>query len=158
MAKPDKQIVIDYLISEIGKGSNRGKVLGKAGKKWGFSRTTFDRLWKIANDQQKERQQKAKEAADAAYIQASANAAKSAVMSSQERKEILTKIAKGELSTKEANPDKSGEFVNVPVPIGIFERLKAIAELNKMEGDYAPIKNNLTLNKVGLDAEEENYT
>lgn len=159
MAKPDKQVIINYLVSEIEKGTSRGKVLGKIGKKWEISRTTFDRHWKIANIQQKERQDKAKEASDAAYIQASAEAAKKAVMSSQERKELLTKIAKGELFTKEAHPVNAGEYIDVPVAIETQERLKAIAELNKMEGDYAPAKvAQTTVDGKDVDLSKRNVT
>lgn len=140
MAKPEKQVIINAIIKEIELGKARGYVLARISKKWQLSTRVFDRLWKTANEQQHERQQKAKEAADAAYISASADAAKKAVMSSQERKELLTKIAKGTLLTKAPNPKNPKQLIDVPVIIETTERIKAISELNKMEGDYAPTK------------------
>jgi len=144
MIKPSKQHIIDAIIKEIEKGNSRGKVLGIIGKKWGISRTTFDRYWKTANEQHRELQDKAKKAADEAYILASAEAAKRAVMSSQERKEILSKIARGEIPLmKPMVVDKEVELIQV-VP-DWADRKAAIAELNKMEGDYAPTKSQISL-------------
>jgi len=153
MAKADKQVIIDAIIKEIEKGEGRGKVLGKIGKKWEISRTTFDRIWKTANEQQKERQRKAKDAADEAYIQASADAAKVVVMSSQERKEMLSKIARGELTLLVSDPKEPAKLIEVPAMVENLERIKAISELNKMEGDYAPTK----VAQTNKDGEDVNY-
>jgi len=140
MAKADKQVIIDSIIKDIEKGTDRGKVIAKYCKKLQKSDRTIDSYWKIANEQYKERQSKAKAAADAAYIAASAEAAKQAVMSSQERKEILSKIARGERTSLEPNPKKPSVLIEVPVIVDTLEIIRAIGELNKMEGDYAPTK------------------
>lgn len=156
MAKPSKQIIIDALIKDIGMGKTRAVVLVKTGKKWGISKTTFDRYWKIANDQYKELQDKAKAAANRAYIKASEKAAERAVMSKIERQEVLTQIARGEIPLKKAMVvDGAIEYIEV-IP-DWMDRKSAIAELNKMEGDYAAIKQNITITKVGKDMEEETY-
>jgi len=153
MPKPSKQTIIDSLIHEIESGNERGKVLGKIGKKWELSRTTFDRLWKIAKDQQQERQRKASEAADKAYINAKAEAAKSAVMSKQERLEYLTCIAKGEVKIKKPFVI-NGKIMEYPSEPDHSDRMKAIAELNKMDGDYAPTKQQIQINKLGKELSE----
>lgn len=137
--KPSKQSIVNALLKDIEAGTSRAKVLGKAGKTWGISRTTFDRHWKTANEQHRELQEKAKAEADKVYIDSMADAAKSAVMSKAERQKVLSDIARGQL-TQKAEGEKPGDFIDVPVMIETFERIKAIAELNKMEGDYAPSK------------------
>lgn len=134
MPKPSRQTIIDEIIKGIEQGLSRGKLLSKIVKKWQMSDRTFDRHLKIANQQHAELQQKAKAAADLAYIQSSEEAAKKAVMSKAERLAVLTQIARCEVSVKAgdaANP------VEVIVPVDTLERIKAIAEINKMEGDYA---------------------
>ena len=64
---------------------------------------------------------------------------KTAVMSKQERLEYLTKIAKAEI--KVIKPFViSGKIMEYKMEPDATERMKAIAELNKMQGDYSPIK------------------
>jgi hypothetical protein len=139
MAKASSRHIIDEIIKHIEKGEKRGKVLGIIGKKWEISRTSFDRIWKIANIEASERQRKGKEAADKAYINAKADAAKKAVMSKQERLEYLTNIIKGEIKTPKLF-FTDGLITKYLVEADCIERIKAISELNKMEGDYAPAK------------------
>lgn len=130
--------------------------MAKAAKKWQLSIRTFDRVWKTANDQHTELQGKAKEAADRVYIEESEKAAKKAVMGKIERQEILTQIARGEIPLKKAMVvDGVIEFVDV-VP-DWMDRKNAIAELNKIDGSYAAVKQNVTINKVGKDLEDETY-
>lgn len=137
--KATKQVIVDAIIKEIEKGSTRGAVVSKFCKKFQKSDRTIDTYWKIANEQYSIRQQKAKEAADKVYIQSSADAAKEAVMSSIERKEVLSKIARGNFPLKKPMVI-NGKLRLVPVVPDWTERRNAIAELNKMEGDYAPTK------------------
>ena len=60
------------------------------------------------------------------------------------RDETRAKVINGVIDEIEILPDHK-------------DRLSAIAELNKMEGDYAPAKSIVTVTKVGLDAIEESY-
>jgi hypothetical protein len=131
-----KAVMVDFLVKEIEKGKLRGEVLSKFVKKWQISDRSFDRYWKIANTKQHERQEMASKAADAAYIKAKEDAAISAVMSSQERKEYLTKIVNGDVKFKKPFVIR-GKIMEYPSEPDASDRLKAIAELNKMEGDYA---------------------
>jgi len=135
MPKPNKQIIIDAIVSEIEKGTDRGKVIAKYCKKFQKSPRTVDTYWKIANEQHRVLQDKAKRAADASYIKASEEAAKKAVMSKAERLEVLSNIARGEVTMKVL--DRKKNIIEVPVSVETLEKIKAIAELNKMEGDYA---------------------
>lgn len=126
MASAAKDYVIDSLIVELERGNERAKCLATLGNEWQMPVRTFDRYWKIANIRHQERQQKASAAADEVYITGKKEAAKRAVMTKQERLEVLTDIIRG---------GKDGE--EKPA---YYEIIKAIAEMNKMEGDYAPTK------------------
>lgn len=139
MAKPTKQVVIDEIVAEIEQGRERGNLLATIGKKWQLSQRTFDRYWKTANQQHTERQQALKKELEALDTQMALEARKKAILTAEERKEILTKIAKGEIPlNKPMVVDGQIELVEV-VP-DWSDRRAAIAELNKMDGEYAPTK------------------
>lgn len=139
MPKSNKQIIIDAIIKEIGNGKERGKVLATVGKKWQLSQRTFDRYWKTANEQHIVKQQAIKTAIANDTTIKELEAKKQAIMTTMERKELLTKIAKGEVKIKKPFVI-SGKIMEYPSEPDANDRLKAIAELNKMEGDYAPTK------------------
>lgn len=77
-------------------------------------------------------------------------------MGVEERKEVLSQIARGEIPLKKPMVC-DGDIVEVPVVPDWMDRRNAIAELNKMDGSYAAIKQNIKINKVGLDALEDDY-
>lgn len=77
-------------------------------------------------------------------------ALESAVMSKLDRQLFLTKIIKGEVKIKKPFVI-AGKIKEHPVLPDAMDRLKAIAELNKMDGDYAPTKINANiLNSVPI--------
>ena len=67
------------------------------------------------------------------------------IMTSVERMEFLTKMAKGEVKVKQPFVI-GGKIMEYPSEPTFAERRAAIAELNKMDGSYAP-----TESKVKLD-------
>ena len=86
---------------------------------------------------------KNKAIADKASKEAIASASDRKILSSAERMEILTQIAQGGIPLKKHMiVDKVIEEVTV-VP-DWMDRKNAIAELNKMTGDYTPIKTDIT--------------
>jgi len=137
------QHIIDAIIKELEFGADRGKALAKVGKAWQLSTRTFDRLWKEANRQHTERKQAIKKELDAVDTAEAIKARKMAIMSANERKEYLTKIIKGQIKVKRPFVI-AGEIKEFAVEPDQADRLKAIAELNKMEGDYAPAKTEIT--------------
>jgi hypothetical protein len=145
MRKPDKQTIIDFIISCLEKGEQRGNILVKTGKKWGTSKSAFDRWLKIAKQQLTNKQQAIKKELEAIDKAAAIEARKKVIMTSDERKEYLTKLILGqiEIPYSEAKWDRNQskfvtiKFVEVANPQA---RISAIAELNKMEGDYSPLK------------------
>lgn len=139
MPKPDKQYIIDFIISCIEKGEQRGNILVKAGKKWGTSKSAFDRMLKIAKEQHTERQQAIKSKLAIVDEQSAIEARKKAIMTADERKELLTKIANGEIRIKKPFVI-AGKIMEYPAEPDHADRMKAMAELSKMSGDYAPSK------------------
>ena len=89
---------------------------------------------------------------------------KSAYMGKQERLEYLDKIIKGEIEITQKKPffniiEKKMQFISVSNTADFTERLKAVAEMNKMQGDYTPTKiENSGALKIGKDLADELYT
>lgn len=145
MPKPSKQIIIDAIIKEIEQGKSKSKVLAKIGNKWRIAPRTYDRYWKTANDQYTIKQQVIKKELAEVDKQAAVEARKKAIMTADERKEYLTKIINGEIEvpyTEVKWDTNAKKFVTIKFIelAGHSARINAIAELNKMEGDYAPTK------------------
>lgn len=143
MAKANTQIIIDYIVSCIANGEQRGNILVKAGKKWGTSKSAFDRLLKIAKDQHTVAQQLIKSKLAIIDEQAAINSRKKAIMNADERKEWLTKMINGEMKAKRPFVI-NGKIMEYPEDPSHNDRLKALAELNKMDGEYAPTKTAFT--------------
>ena len=139
MVKSNKQVIIDAIVKYIEKGKGFGTVLKLIGTKWDLSRTTFSRYWKIANQYHISAQNLLRAAKAALDIENAINERKNDIADVLERKEILTKIARGQIPLKKAMiVDGAIEYIEV-VP-DWTDRRNAISELNKMEGDYAPTK------------------
>lgn len=145
MAKPQKQNIIDVIVNQIEKGTKYGTMLAQSGTKWHISKRTFDRYWKEAQQQHIVKQQGIKEAVAIIEVEKAIEARNKEILTAQERKELLTEIALGkiEIPTKEAKWDsEQKKFVMLPV-LNLPDhavRIRAITELNKMDGDYAPTK------------------
>ena len=145
MIKSNKQVIIDFIISCLKVGEDRKKILAKIGKKWQISERTLDRYLKISNQQHTEEQQVIKDKLAEVAQQAAIDTHKKAILTADERKELLTKIAKGEIEIPLIEKRWNGKtkkfatlsFKGLPPHTA---RISAISELNKMEGDYAPIK------------------
>jgi hypothetical protein len=140
MANASKQVIIDDIVAQVELGKERGNVLATIGKKWQLSQRTFDRYWKEANKQHTERQGTIKAATMELDTTAALNAKEGHIASVLERKAFLTKIMRGEADIIETtHNEKLGitTFERKPNPT---EQIKALSELNKMEGDYAPVK------------------
>ena len=156
MPKPNEQTQIDFIVDCLRKGEQRKTILGKFGKKWeSVSRTTFDRRLRQAEAHVASEQQRIKEQAEQDVVK-EADALKSKILTSLERQAILSDMAKGELETEVLLVTKDGIKKAKAKPTHA-ERRAAIAELNKMSGDYAPAKSVVTISKLGIDAIEERY-
>ncbi len=143
MAKPSKQVIIDYIISCLKKGEERGKVLAKVVSKWQLSTRTFDRQWKIANQQHAEQQKQLNKELAEVDKQMAIEARKRDIIEVDERKEILSMIARGGIPLTKAMV-VDGKIQHVDVVPDWMDRKNAIAELNKMDGTYAPEKKEIS--------------
>lgn len=143
MAKANKQVIIDAIIKLIEQGTGFSSALAVIGRKWNTPQTTFARYWKAASQQHTVKQQAIKKELAEVDVQAAVDARKRAIMTADERKERLTLIARGEL-TKKVVDLESDEANDEPVAISVSDMLKAMAELSKMEGDYAAVKQEVT--------------
>ena len=137
--KASKQVIVDAIIKEIEQGKTYTKVMAVNGRKWQMPERTFNRYWKTANIQHTTKQEAIKKELEEIDKQMAIESRKKAIMSKQERLETLTKIAKGELKVKRPFVI-GGKIMEYPSEPDAMERKAAIAEMNKMEGDYAPSK------------------
>jgi len=113
------------------------------GKKWQTSTRTFDRYWQEALSRFADLNLRTQNAFDELRLEGKKEALKKAILTKHERMEILTQIAKGEIPlVKHIVCD--GVIQEVEVVPAWADRKVAIAELNKMDGEYAPIKKDIT--------------
>lgn len=93
-------------------------------------------------NEERERLRKVVEAANDSKV---SEIAQMNIMGKAERMELLTKMAKGELKIKTPFVI-AGKIMEYPAEPTASDRRAAIAELNKMAGDYAPAKQDITTN------------
>lgn len=150
MAKTGNTVIIDYIVSCLKLGEERGKILAKVVKKWQTSDRTFDRSLKIAKQQHVAQQEAIKYELAELDKQAAIEVRQKAIMTADERKEYLTVIINCKSDIKKFDrqffqivelSDGRKEFISMA------DKLKAISELNKMGGDYAPTKVSQTDNE-----------
>ena len=91
-------------------------------------------------NEERERLRKVVEAANDSKV---SEIAQMNIMGKAERMELLTKMAKGELKIKTPFVI-AGKIMEYPAEPTASDRRAAIAELNKMAGDYAPAKQDIT--------------
>lgn len=141
----NKQIIVDAIIHELKNGKERGNFMARVCKKWQISVRTFDRYLKIAQEQHCAMHQAIEKELAEVDKQAAIDGRKRAIMTINERKLVLTQIATGNLKLKKWWIGKDYEIAKVVSP-DYSDRRAAIAELNKMDGAYAPEKIALNTN------------
>lgn len=139
MASANKIVIIDFIVSCVEKGEQRGTILSKVVKKWQISDRTFDRFLKTASEQHQETQSAIKKAKEAIDIQNCVSQRSKQIADVTERKEILTKIIRGQIPLTKPMIVK-GRIRHIKTVPDWADRKAAIAELNKMDGSYAPDK------------------
>lgn len=129
--KQNKQIYIDFIISELNKGNVQYKdVMLVFVSKFELTEQTFVRYWKQANENHKEQRELINNAKTEQTIETEKEAVKKAILTKHQALEILTEIAQGKAKKVE------GQII-MPSP---NERKGAIETMMKMEGWTAPIK------------------
>jgi len=142
MIKPKKEFCVNELLSELDWGTRYSEALGKYGKLWGISDSGFDNYWAEANRRFNATADEIKKAKTDFIIKEEKKAVKKAILSKYKRMELLSKIATGEVKAwreviTEAGVQKIEYYSGAEVKA-------AIAELNKMDGEYAPIRKDIT--------------
>lgn len=151
MAKPFESAQIEFIKDCIRKGEQRKDILQKFAKKYKTSIKTFDNRLKAAQTSIRAELATISEQANIS-IANEVEARTMKILSSLERQAILTEIALGELEAEHLVVTKEG-IKKVKVKPTHADIKSAVAELNKMAGDYAPAKQNITINKIGIDAD-----
>jgi hypothetical protein len=145
MELPSKHIEFVQLVAKGETQSNAYKLsIGKKGVSKQVSEVKGSQLAKkyalLINDE-RERLRKVVEAANDSKV---SEIAQMNIMGKAERMELLTKMAKGELKIKTPFVI-AGKIMEYPAEPTASDRRAAIAELNKMAGDYAPAKTETTI-------------
>ena len=133
--------VVEEIILHIEKGLTYNKAMRKIVSKYQFTDRTFCRHWKNAFEIHTQRQSERK----ALLTETEVETRKYHIISAAERKEYLTKMILGEIEITLKRPfwnpeQKKMQMIPVTNPADEKTRISAIAELNRMEGDYAPTK------------------
>lgn len=136
---------ISLIVKEMADGRSRSDIFRKYGQKWAVSIKTVDKYITRARKRVQEAQRlKQKAEADALYEHAK-EAEKRRILSREERMELLTKIALGEIEVPDddfkwdASQKKFVKIKRLMLPTH-EARKAAINELNKMDGEHAPAK------------------
>ena len=140
--KPKKEQTVNEMLLEIEMGTSYTECLKINGGLWGLPPTTFDRYWGEASKRYKARLDAIEEATTKVAVSMEIKALKKAILSKHERQELLSKLATGEIRSWREVVTESGviklEYYSAA------EAKQNIAELNKMDGDYAPVKKDIT--------------
>jgi hypothetical protein len=143
--KASKQIIVDLIIKELKLGKERGEILAIISKNQQLPTRTFDTYFKIAKEEHLKAQQSKKSKISSNDTIKAINEEIDQLMTVAERQSILASIARGELKIKKPfvvsrGATQGAEIVDHECLPDYADRKGAIAELNKMRGDYAPTK------------------
>lgn len=136
---PKREAIVAEMLTEIDYGVSRESVLATIGKKWQIPLRTFDRYWAIARQEAAAEAERLKEARYDRLHEAEMARVNAGIMGKEERMLVLSQIARAEVALDREVLSVDGIQALSVVP-DFAERKAAIAELNKMDGDYAPIK------------------
>lgn len=149
--KPNKENIVIEMLHELERGITYKDCLALNDVVWQLPERTFCRYWSLASQRHGERQELIKKHLEDTLIQAEKERLKKAILTKEERMEILTEIAKGEITYNKEIITKMGTFIIEAVP-DFSDRKNAISELNKMDGSYAPLKTDMTSGGETLNA------
>jgi hypothetical protein len=136
----NKKTYTDFIINELNKGNVKyNDVCSVFLRKFALSRQTFDKYWKIANEDYKQQREAINNAKLKESIAHEKEAVKSLVLDKVSRMKIAEEIAIGKAKKIEG-------IIMMPSP---SDRLRALDYLSKIEGDYAPTKTETDLTTKG---------
>jgi hypothetical protein len=153
--KPQKEIIVNEILSEMDFGSGFSDCKKINGEKWRLAEKTFERYWNEAKKRYLEANERDKIALEGVRLEMKKEAVKSNILTKQERLDILSQIARGEIPMVKHIVVSMGSGLGSEIQERTIypawkDRKEAVAEINKMEGDYAPIKKDITSNGESL--------
>jgi hypothetical protein len=141
--RPSKEHLITEILNEIEGNISFTDCASLFDLNWALPLSTFKRYWREASDRHADHQRATQIEKQALNLEAAKDRLKKAILNKDARMEILTKIATGDITmVKEVATRDGTALLNVTPDFA--ERRAAIAELNKMDGEYAPQKKELT--------------
>jgi len=157
--KADQEKQIDFIVSELRKGSERVIILQKFAKVYKVSTKTFDNRLKIAKDRHFKQAEEVRQAMQGAFIESEQILLKQGLKSKEERqlslqKQIddIEKILDDGITPDAIVDNKAMISVDIERKLTAIERAnlmkvhrELIAELNKMDGSYAPAETKTTI-------------
>jgi molecular chaperone DnaK (HSP70) len=152
MAKSTQQQTrISTIAKELANGKERADILAKYGKKWQISSRSVDRLIEKAREQAQTLRNLAEKTANDTLVAETIDAVKSGLKTKAERLMILQKqidCSESELESGKSN----GKHLTVLEKVALRKVLKELqSEISKIEGDYAPIKQQHEAGQTFLD-------
>ena len=156
MAKAAAHVIISAILEEIKQGKRSSEIFKIINKRFGTKNNLFYKYFKQAEDDYFKANRRLKKKIEDVDTILALESHKRDIMRSDERKEYLTKVIRGEIAIKKLII-VAGVIEYHDISPDHKERIAALAELNKMEGDYAPAKSVVTIAKLGIDAIEERY-
>lgn len=143
--KPTKELIVNEILSEMDFGASYTECMQLCATKWDLPKGTFVRYWNEASKRYQEANEKDKRVIAEVREQVVRNRALNAIMEREEIMETLTKIARGEIPLMK-HIVCDGMIQEREVVPSWKDRRDAAAELNKMRGDYAPVRKDITTN------------
>lgn len=151
--KPNESAQIEFIKDCLRGGLQRKDIFAKFSKKWQtVAARTFDTRLKAAKDsiQQELKSIKSKTKVS---VQKEVDSRKIKILTVIERQELLSQIALGKVKLRNDKffyDSKIGKVVSEQVDElpNHSDRIKALAELNKMDGSYAPTKQDVTISEL----------
>jgi len=141
--KPNKENIITDILIALERGTTYNSCLAEIDFIWECSETTFSRYWKEANARYRKVNEEIQLDLKSALKDSAEARLKMGILTKLERMDILSDIARGKLIlTKYIVCD--GMIQEREIAPDYNDRKGAIAELNKMDGDYAPVKKDIT--------------
>lgn len=140
--RADQNAQIEFIKEWLRKGEPRKDILQRFTKVYKVSVKTFDNRLKIAQEAIQSEQKNIQEKAEQ-EVAKEVEVRKSKILNAIERQEILSQIALGEIKLNKYIVC-DGIIEEREVVPDYNDRKNAIAELNKMGGDYAPAKTDIT--------------
>lgn len=154
----NKEAAIDAIIKELEKGITYTDALEVLKSKWIISRSSFDNYWKEARHRMEVRRKKIEKELMKHRLEHEKKSLNEDIMTIQKRKKWLTRI----INAKTTVVKKGRSYLEIikyedgrEEIITVQDKYRAIQELNRMDGAYAPNRVHVAEDKTGFTIDYE---